>query len=137
MNAALIIKLQPNQDVVTGLEAACRAAGVRRALILSGVGSVNDAWLAVPGGNGSWVHQQVVGPGLEVAGLTGEVRLTDTGEGASSLTAWATTADGSVVGGVLVRGLNIVCITFEIILQEWADTPGLPTTAGATNPDCG
>ena len=119
MNNGLLLKIAPNHDLVTSLEAACLKRGVRSAVILSGVGSLNDGWLLSPVPGVGWVERHVQGPGLEVAGLAGEVRIDEDGKGHSSLTAWVTSADGTVTGGVLMRDLNIVCVTFELLLQRW------------------
>jgi predicted DNA-binding protein with PD1-like motif len=121
MSRVALIKLQPNQDLYSGLEAACRKAGFRTALILSGVGSLNDAWFRSVGYERESALQCVTGPGLELAGVTGEVSVEENGAGASTLTGWVTRPDGSVSGGVLVRERNIVCITFEFTIMEWTN----------------
>ena len=120
MSRVALIKLQPNQDLYSGLETACHNAGIRAALILSGVGSLNDAWFRSMGDERESALQCVTGPGLELAGVTGEVNVEENGAGASTMTGWITRPDGSVSGGVLVRDRNIVCITFEFTIMEWA-----------------
>ncbi len=47
MSRVLVVKLQPNQDLYAGLETACREAGFGCGLVLSGVGSLNEAWIAL------------------------------------------------------------------------------------------
>jgi predicted DNA-binding protein with PD1-like motif len=119
-NEVMLIKLQPNQDLVTGLEDACREAGISRACILSGVGSINDAYIEYTAPGGSNKVRVVNGPGLEVAGVTGAVELDSHGVGVSQLTAWVCDSTGDIVGGRLQRGHNIICITFEFVLQTWS-----------------
>jgi len=123
-NRVLLVKLQPNQDVYAGLESACRDAGFRGGLVLSGVGSLNEAWILRTGdASGTSVHV-IEGPGLEIAGVTGRIDV-DQGridDGKCALTAWVARADGSVAGGLLARRGNIVCITFEFTVLELTAT---------------
>lgn len=94
--------------------------GVHSGLILSGVGSLNEAIFTSANDTGQ-ISQTIAGPGLEIAGLSGELRVAADGSGTSTLTGWITRTDGSVVGGPLVRGRNIVCITFEATILEWSE----------------
>ena len=109
-----VIRLRPNQDLTEGIEAACLAYGIARALVRAGVGSLNDANFDL----GRRVVS-VEGPGLEILTLSGEVRPNDAGRPEASLAGAVCDAAGRVLGGHFRRGENIVCITLELLLQEW------------------
>jgi predicted DNA-binding protein with PD1-like motif len=114
----LLVKLQPNQDVITGLEAACRQCGVVEAFVISAVGSLNEACLQYRV-DGIARLRVITGPGLEVAGATGIISAGPAATSDTAITAWVCDKDGHVVGGQLVRGENIVCVTFEFVLGLW------------------
>lgn len=106
---AILLKLQPNQDVTLALEEAVHAAGLGRARIVAAVGSITQGVL--DRGNGQ--NEVVAGPAIEVAALRGEVDP----QGGSVLHGHLCCADARVVAGTLVRGLNAVAVTFEILLE--------------------
>lgn len=110
---AILVKLQPNQDVTHGLEAAIAAAGVSRARIVAAVGSLVEGVLHRDGG-----VEIVPGPAIEVAALTGELDAA----GGSRLHAYLCQQDAQVMSGELVRGRNAVAVTFELLL-EVCDAP--------------
>jgi len=112
-----VVRLRPNQDLVTAVEAACSEHGIARALVRSAVGSLVDAVLEA-GDN----TIQVPGPGIEILTLTGEVRPDAAGVPRADL--HGTIADGKaqVYGGRFRRGANPICITLELVLQEWLPT---------------
>lgn len=109
-----VVRLRPNEDLVSGVEAACRDHGLQHALVRSAVGSLVDAVLEA--GDRTI---QVPGPGIEILTLTGEVR-SDAG-GLPQADLRGTIADGKaqVHGGRFRRGANPICITLELVLQEW------------------
>ena len=109
-----VVRLRPNEDLVTAVEAACREHGLNHALVRSAVGSLVDAELQA----GQTVLQ-VPGPGIEILTLAGEVRPDATGSLTADLR--GTIADGKarVYGGRFRRGANPICITLELVLQEW------------------
>lgn len=120
MSRIVLIKLQPNQDLYAGLESACADAGIPGGVVLSGVGSLNDAWFGDVAHGDPTAVRCVPGPGLEVSGISGEVACNGAGVHKTILNGWIARADGSVTGGILVRERNIVCITFELMVLEWA-----------------
>ena len=63
-------RMAPNEDLVQGIEKVCIAQGLRHALVRSGLGSLVDACLDLPGGQ----RHPVMGPAVEVLSLFGEVR---------------------------------------------------------------
>ena len=109
-----VVRLRPNEDLVTAVEAACREHGLAHAVVRSAVGSLVDAVLEA----GEKVIQ-VPGPGIEILTLAGEVR--PNAEGAPEAELRGTIADGKaqVYGGRFKRGANAICITLELVLQEW------------------
>lgn len=116
-----VIRLRPNEDLVTAVEAACREHGLACAIVRSAVGSLVDAVLET----GDHLLE-VPGPGIEILTLAGEVRSDRDGVPQADLR--GTIADGQarVHGGRFRRGANPICITLELVLQEW-----LPATKEA------
>lgn len=109
-----VVRIRPNEDLVTAVEAACREHGLAHAIVRSAVGSLVDAVLETGGRT-----LEIAGPGIEILTLAGEVRSQRTGEPQADLR--GTIADGRarVFGGRFTRGANPVCITIELVLQEW------------------
>ena len=107
------VRLRPNLDLAKGVEEAARQVGFRDAVIRSAVGSLVDAGLQV--GNRVDLHQ---GPGIEILSLNGEVQ-----NGAAVLRGTISKPDRSVHGGEFVHGENPICITLELVLQEWVPSP--------------
>ena len=111
-------RIAPNEDLVQGIEKVCIAQGLRHALVRSGLGSLVDACLDLPGG----ARHPVTGPAVEVLSLFGEVRTQADGEVhtlRADLSGVVVDAAGRVVSGVLVAGANPVFATFEVTLEEW------------------
>ena len=109
-----VVRLRPNEDLVSAVEAACREHRLAHAIVRSAVGSLVDAVLEAGG-----LAQEVPGPGIEILTLAGEVRSDDAGLPRADLR--GTIADGKarVYGGRFRRGANPICITLELVLQEW------------------
>lgn len=111
-------RLAPNEDLVQGIEKICIAQGLRHALVRTGLGSLVDACLDLPGGT----RHPVTGPAVEVLSLFGEVRAQADGMVhalRADLSGVVVDAAGRVVSGVLVAGANPVFATFEVTLEEW------------------
>lgn len=108
-------RMAPNEDLVHGLEAICKAQGVHHALVRMGLGSLVDACLQLPSG------QQILveGPAVEVLSLFGELRSDDHGRLHAQLLGVVVNAAGQVLSGRLVPGRNLVFATFEVTLEEW------------------
>lgn len=107
---AILLKIQPNQDVTLALEDALRAAGMRRARIWAAVGSLIEGVIERED-----EVERIIGPAIEVAALSGEVSA---GGDADPLHGYFCRDDTTVVCGVLVRGRNMVAVTFEVLLEE-------------------
>lgn len=106
--SAILLKLQPNQDVTEGLEAAIASVGVRQARIMAAVGSLVEGVIH----RGTDV-EIVEGPAIEVAALSGEVHV----DGTSRLHGFMICQNTDVMEGELVRGRNAVGVTFELLLE--------------------
>lgn len=109
MPRAILLKLQPNQDVTHGLERAVRDAGMARARVVGAVGSLVEGVLV----RGAGV-ERIAGPAIEVASLTGRVLA----GGGSRLHGYLCCSDTSVAVGILAPGRNAVAVTFELLLEE-------------------
>lgn len=112
------IRLKPNEDMITGIEQACAEAGVKNALVRSAVGSLVDAALGYGEGETAGITT-VEGPGIEILSLTGEVREDDEGVPRAYLQGTISDSDAKVYGGFFLKGANAICITLELVLQEW------------------
>jgi len=119
-------RMAPNEDLVQGIEKICVAQGLHHVLVRSGLGSLVDACLDLPGG----VRHPVTGPAVEVLSLFGEVRTQAHNKVRTvqaELSAVVVDAAGRVVSGVLVACANPVFATFEVTLEEWL--PALSSSA--------
>jgi len=105
-----VVRLKPNEDLVSGVEAAARAQAFRHAVVRTAVGSLVDAAL----GYGDSGRRTVEGPGIEILTLAGEVR-----DGVADLRGTISDKHANVFGGKFVKGENPICITLELVLQEW------------------
>ena len=104
-----VVRLRPNLDMVTAVEDAARQAGFGKAIVRSAVGSLVDACLEAGGR-----RETYEGPGVEILSLTGE-----TGPEGATLRGTISTPAQTVHGGKFVRDENAICITLELVLQEW------------------
>jgi len=105
-----VVRLKPNEDLVGGVEAAAAAEGFRQAVVRTAVGSLVDAAL----GYGESGRRSVSGPGVEILTLAGEVR-----DGRADLRGTISDSHANVYGGRFLKGENPICITLELVLQEW------------------
>ena len=114
----MVIRLRPNQDLVEGVELACAENEVAFAMVRSAVGSLVDASLlyGAPEKPGRF---EITGPGIEILTLSGEVRQQSSGALHAELRGTVADPQARVFGGQFERGGNPVCITLELILQEW------------------
>ena len=113
-----IVRLRPNQDLVSGVEAAVAESGFSHAIVLSAVGSLVDASLLYGAGD-ERKRQRVAGPGVEILTLAGEVRPDATGRLLADLRGTIADSQARVYGGQFEADENPICITLELVLQEW------------------
>ena len=109
-----VIRLRPNEDLVNGIETACREHGLKHAIVRSAVGSLVDAVLEA-----GERTIEVAGPGIEILTLTGEVRSGGDGNPVAELRGTIADSAAQVYGGRFRRNENPICITLELVLQEW------------------
>ncbi len=115
MGRVAYARIAPNEDLVVGVEKLCLAAGFSNAFVRGALGSLVDACVGTQGGG----YRHIQGPAVEIVSLAGEVRAGDDGSLRASLTGVVADPDGEVYGGPFVAGLNPVCMTFEVTLEEW------------------
>lgn len=109
-----VMRIRPNEDLVGAVEAACREHRLSHAIVRSAVGSLVDAVLETGGR-----RLEIAGPGIEILTLAGEVRSPKPGEPQAHLRGTIADGNAQVYGGRFARGANPVCITIEMVLQEW------------------
>ncbi|MGH7210339.1 MAG: PCC domain-containing protein [Acetobacteraceae bacterium] len=104
----IVVRIRPNEDLCTAIEALCRARGITTAVIRGSLGSLVGARFT----DGSDVADHAT----EVLIRRGVVREVG---GAPHAEIALIVADmrGRVHEGVPVRGENAVCITFELFLE--------------------
>lgn len=106
---ALAIRLGPNEDLCTALEAICRERGIRQARVRGGVGSTvgvvfDDGRRVEP-----FVTETLVRQGRIVTGRDGWPRAEIDVSMVDHL--------GGQASGRLARGANPVLVTFELVLE--------------------
>lgn len=123
--AVLLVRLRPNQDLTEGVERACAQAGWRHAVVRSAVGSLNDPVLEI-GAPEETRRMEVAGTGVEILTLQGEVRPGSSGAPRATLQGTVADTKAKVHGGRFRRGECGICITLELVLQQW-----LPDSEGS------
>ncbi|HXN69220.1 MAG TPA: PPC domain-containing DNA-binding protein [Bradyrhizobium sp.] len=106
---AYALRLRPNQDFASSLEAFCREHGIRRARIHGGVGSTIGARFAD--------GRSVVPFATELAVTSGMISLAPSGALEAQLDIALVDYLGGLAMGRLVRGDNPVLMTMELVLE--------------------
>ena len=115
MGRVAYARIAPNEDLIQGVEQLCLAHGFKNAFVRGALGSLVDACIGRQ--DGSW--QQIQGPAVEIVSLAGEIRSQADGSFRASLSGVVADPDGNVFGGAFVAGLNPICMTFQVTLEEW------------------
>ena len=115
MGRVAYARIAPNEDLVQGVEKVCLAEGFRNAFVRGALGSLVDSCLGTIDGK----YLQIKGPAVEIVSLAGEVRSDEDGSLRAALTGVVADPEGNVYGGPFVPGLNPICMTFEVTLEEW------------------
>jgi len=115
MGRVAYARIAPNEDLVQGVEKVCLAEGFRNAFVRGALGSLVDACLGTIDGR----YLQIKGPAVEIVSLAGEVRSGEDGSLKAALTGVVADPEGNVSGGPFIAGLNPICMTFEVTLEEW------------------
>lgn len=110
------VRLGPNQDLVEGLQQAAAELGFERALVRSGLGSLNDAVIETASGEPKVLR----GPAVEILTLSGEIALAE-GSASAGVSGVVGETTGDVWAGRFAPGRNLVCVTAEIVIEEVID----------------
>jgi predicted DNA-binding protein with PD1-like motif len=106
---AIVARIRPNEDLCTAIEAICAGRGITEATIRGSLGSLIGAAFD----NGDTVPDIAT----EVLVLSGSVSPDATGSPRARIDMAVVDMRGEVHQGILARGENPVCITFELILE--------------------
>jgi uncharacterized protein len=113
-------RIAPNEDLVQTIEKLCRDLKMQAAVVRGSLGSLAQASLERSSGK----TFEVTGNAIELLTISGEVRIDCDGIPCANLHGTIADTEGRVFGGRFVRGRNPVCITVELVLEEWlADAP--------------
>ena len=116
MGRVAYARIAPNEDLIKGVEKLCLAEGFKNAFVRGALGSLVDACLGTSQ-DGQYV--QIKGPAVEIVSLAGEVRSQPDGSIRASLSGVVADTNGDLFGGPFIAGLNPICMTFEVTLEEW------------------
>jgi predicted DNA-binding protein with PD1-like motif len=106
---ALAVRVAPNEDICTALEAVCTARGITHATVRGGVGSTVGA---------AFTDGRVVEPFVtEVLVQQGRIAPGADGRPEAALDVSLVDHTGGLADGRLQRGANGVLVTFELVLQ--------------------
>lgn len=114
-------RIAPNEDLITSIEKICISEKISNAFIRGAVGSLTDACIYSTENS----YTTIKGPAVEIVSLVGEVRQGNDGSLNASLSCIVADSEGNVYGGRFVPGMNPVCITVEVTLEEWVPDTGL------------
>jgi uncharacterized protein len=115
MGRVAYARIAPNEDLVLGVEKLCLAEGFANAFVRGALGSLVDACVGTRDGQ----YRHIKGPAVEIVSLAGEVRAGGDGSLKAALSGVVADTEGNVFGGPFVAGLNPICMTFEVTLEEW------------------
>jgi len=115
MGRVAYARIAPNEDLLYGVEKMCLSVGFKNAFVRGALGSLVDGCIL----DGEGRNLIVQGPAVEIVSLAGEVRCVADGSLRASLSGVIADPDGKVYGGPFVAGLNPICMTFEVTLEEW------------------
>jgi len=115
MGRVAYARIAPNEDLLYGVEKMCLSVGFKNAFVRGALGSLVDGCIL----DGTGQNLLVKGPAVEIVSLAGEVRCVEDGSLRAALSGVIADPDGKVYGGPFVAGLNPICMTFEVTLEEW------------------
>jgi predicted DNA-binding protein with PD1-like motif len=113
-------RIAPNEDLVLSVQTLAKELGFVHAYVRSALGSLVDAALARSGGE----IQKIPGPAIEIVCLSGEVCPDEQGQPRCVLSGVVSDLQGQLHGGLFLVGLNPVCMTIELMLEEWLPEDG-------------
>jgi uncharacterized protein len=113
-------RIAPNEDLVQTVEKLCNDLKMQTAVVRGSLGSLAQASLERSSGK----TFEITGNAIELLTISGEVRVDSDGVPRANIHGTIADTEGHVFGGRFVRGRNPVCITVELVLEEWlADAP--------------
>jgi predicted DNA-binding protein with PD1-like motif len=101
----VVARIKPNEDIIVSLETIARTCGIRNALVRGSLGSLIGAHFT----DGRNVEDHAT----EVLVREGHIR-----DGKAALELLVVDMQGQVHAGWLRRGENLVCITFDVVLES-------------------
>ncbi len=108
-------RVAPNEDLVQTVEKLCLELGIHTAVLRGSLGSLSQASMA----RGSGATFEITGHAIELLTLSGEVRSDEHGVPVANIHGTIADTEGKVFGGRFISGRNPVCITVELVLEEW------------------
>jgi predicted DNA-binding protein with PD1-like motif len=127
LGRTLVARIRPNEDLVESICNLCREHHFAQAVVRGGIGSlVNGEVLYGPDGER---RRPIYGPAVEILSMSGEVRSNgQSGDYSASVHGVLGDPNGHVFAGRFTPGGNRVCVTVELVLQEW-----LPLSVGTAD----
>jgi predicted DNA-binding protein with PD1-like motif len=120
----ILARILPGEDLIEGLEAACREAGVRQGIILCCFGSLRESTLRWVTPNSevklgaAYTEPCVVAGPIEFLSAQGTIVPIGPDEMFTHMHGTVADRDGRVWGGHLVKGGNPVLATMEVAIGE-------------------
>ncbi|MBA3771548.1 MAG: DNA-binding protein [Ramlibacter sp.] len=111
--AVWVARLRPYEDLVASLHAFCIDNGLRRIHVLGCVGSLMHGTVLRPDGT----TIRIEGPGVEILSAAGWLDAENPEQSFLALTLGDRA--GGVQAGQAAQSGNPVCVTAELMLQEW------------------
>ncbi len=112
---AICARIAPNEDLVTSVENICLKENVANAFIRGSLGSLTSANLEIAEGK----SQTAEGPIVEILCLNGEIKCDEKDGPRASLYGVVVDQHGDIRAGRFIPGANNVCVTMELIIEEW------------------
>ena len=112
---AICVRIAPNEDLVTSVEKTCLKENILNAFIRGSLGSLTSPNQEIA----EEKSQAVEGPVVEILCLNGEVKCDDGDVPQASLYGVVVDQHGDIRAGRFIRDANNVCVTMELIIEEW------------------
>lgn len=108
-----------NDDLVTGMEDICREHQTEQGIIKGGLGSLFKSSLEIMTDEGVPRSVKVEGFAVEILSMNGHIRSNREGSTEVELFGMVANNSGDVFAGRFIKGESPVCITIEVMIQEW------------------
>lgn len=110
-----------NDDLITGMEDICCEHEIAQGVIKGGLGSLFKSSLEIMTDEGVPRTVNVEGFAVEILSMNGHVRRDRLGKTEVELYGIVANNAGEVFAGRFIKGGSPVCITIEVMVQEWLD----------------